>query len=79
MTGWRFLLGYEAKEETYMSTSHFYHTQGIRGFKLKRMERIGGVEIACVESSAHRVACPGCGGWDTSIGGRTAHGSEPTR
>jgi|APSaa5957512576_1039674.scaffolds.fasta_scaffold30313_1 transposase len=50
-----------------MSTSHFYHTQGIRGFKLKRMERIGGVEIACVESSAHRVACPGCGGWDTRI------------
>ena len=50
-----------------MSTSHFYHTQGIRGFKLKRMERAGGVEIACVQSSAQRVACPACGGWETSI------------
>lgn len=50
-----------------MSTSHFYHTQGIRGYKLKRMERVGGVEIACVYSSARRVACPVCGAWATGI------------
>lgn len=50
-----------------MSTSHFYHTQGIRGFKLKRLERAGGVEIACMESSASHVTCPACGAWDTRI------------
>lgn len=50
-----------------MSTSHFYHTQGIRGFKLKRMRRVGGVEIACVYSTAQRVACPVCGTWNTKI------------
>lgn len=50
-----------------MSTSHFYHTQGIRGFTFKRMERVGGVEIACVCSSATQVTCPGCGSWHTSI------------
>lgn len=26
-----------------MSTSHLYHTQGIRGFKLKRLEHSSGV------------------------------------
>lgn len=50
-----------------MSTSHFYHTQGIRGFKLKRLERTGGVEIACMEAQAGRVACPACGAWDTRL------------
>ena len=50
-----------------MSTSHFYHTQGIRGFKLKKMKREGGVEIACMEAQASRVACPVCGSWDTRL------------
>jgi len=43
-----------------MSTSHFYHTQGIRGFKLKRMERVKGLEIACVISTSDYVLCPKC-------------------
>jgi len=50
-----------------MSTSHFYHTQGIRGFKLKKLMRLGGVEIACMEAQARRVACPVCGAWDTRL------------
>lgn len=50
-----------------MSTSHFYHTQGIRGFKVKRMERAGGVEIACVCASEKHVACPACGSWATGV------------
>ena len=50
-----------------MSTSHFYHTQGIRGFTLKRLERSGGVEIAAVCCSKRQAACPACGSWDTKI------------
>lgn len=50
-----------------MSTSHFYHTQGIRGYTLKRLERSGGVEIACVCSSSQHAPCPQCAAWNTSI------------
>ena len=50
-----------------MSTSHFYHTQGIRGFKLKKLKRLGGVEIACMDAQARRVACSVCGSWDTRL------------
>jgi len=50
-----------------MSISHFYHTQGIRGFKLKRMERVNGVEIAHITSTADYVACPKCQSYNVSI------------
>ena len=50
-----------------MSTSHFYHTQGIRGFTVKRMERVGAIEIACVCSSSRHASCPQCASWNTSI------------
>jgi len=50
-----------------MSTSHFYHTQGIRGFKLKRMERTNGIEIACITSTEDYVTCPKCRSRNISI------------
>jgi len=50
-----------------MSTSHFYHTQGIRGFKLKRMERIHGIEIACITATSDYVTCRKCQSRNVSI------------
>ncbi len=50
-----------------MSTSHFYHTQGMRGFKLKRMERINGTEIACITSTSDSIVCLKCRSSNISI------------
>ena len=50
-----------------MTTSSLYHTQGIRGFKYQKTERVKGSEIYYLHSTAKRLSCPRCQSWDTSI------------
>jgi len=50
-----------------MTTSSLYHTQGIRGFKYQKTERVNSTEIYYLHSTAKRLSCPRCQSRDTSI------------
>jgi hypothetical protein len=50
-----------------MTTSTLFHTQGIRGFKYQKTQRIKGIEYYSVHSTASRLSCPCCGSQDTVI------------
>lgn len=50
-----------------MTTSSFYRTQGIRGYKLQKTEWTKDTEIYHLHSTARQRDCPRCGSKDTSI------------
>ena len=41
-----------------MTTSTLFHTQGIRGFKYQKTQRIQGIEYYSVHSTASHLSCP---------------------
>lgn len=50
-----------------MTTSSLYHTQGIRGFKYQKTERVKDTEIYYLHSTATHLACARCESRDTAI------------
>ena len=50
-----------------MTISSLYHTQGIRGYKYQKTERIAETEIYYLHSKATRLPCPACRSRETAL------------
>jgi hypothetical protein len=50
-----------------MTTSCLYHTQGTRGYKLRKTEYVTGTVIHYLHSKAKHLSCPQCGSLETSL------------
>lgn len=60
VAGCRFPRSFQTTQTKVMTTSCLYHTQGIRGYKYQKTERIGSLEIYHLHSTANHLSCPHC-------------------
>lgn len=50
-----------------MTTSYMYHTQGTRGYNLRKTQYAAESVIHYLHSQAKNLPCPQCRSWDTSL------------
>jgi len=50
-----------------MTTSSLYHTQGVRGYRLQKTERVADTEIYYLHSTTEHQPCPQCHSRDTQL------------
>jgi len=67
VAGCRFPRSFLTTKTKVMTTSCLYHTQGIRGYKYEKTERIGLTEIYYLHSTTHSLSCPCCGSKETTL------------